>query len=179
MPLIFTNIILALIVGLTVLMLATAMVNLFIRVPYVPSKKRIVHHIIKLAKLKNGEKIYDLGCGDGRFLIEAKKHANVEAVGFEAAPIPYLLAHLQKWLNGVNITILMQNFFKANLRDADVIFCYLGPKSMTALANKFKKECHKGTRLYSHTFSMKGLKPAKVWPKNRELKLPTIYLYQL
>lgn len=179
MPLFLTNTILALIVGLTFLLLLTAIINLFIRVPYVPSKKRIVQHIIKLAKLKNGEKIYDLGCGDGRFLIEAKKKANVEAVGFEAAPIPYLLAHLKKWLSGVNIKILMHNFFNVNLSDADVIFCYLGPETMTALAKKFKKECHKGTRIYSHTFSMQGMKPAKVWPKNPQLKLPTIYLYQI
>lgn len=179
MPLIINNILLVLVVGITFLLLLTAVINLFIRVPYVPSKKRIVEHIIKLAKLKNGEKIYDLGCGDARFLIEAKKQANVEAIGFEAAPIPFLLAHLKKWLSRANVKISMQNFFKVSLKDADVIFCYLGPETMSSLAPKFKKECHRGTRIYSHTFSMQGMEPAQVWPRNTELKLPTIYLYKI
>lgn len=130
-----------------------------------------------MAKLKNGETIYDLGCGDGRFLVEAEKSAKIRAVGYEAAPIPFLLAHLNKWLNKCKFQIRMKNFFHENLKDADVIFCYLGPETMEALAPKFKKECHKGTRIYSHTFSMKGMEPTTVWPKDKILKLPGIYLY--
>jgi cyclopropane fatty-acyl-phospholipid synthase-like methyltransferase len=160
-------------------MLLTSIVNLFFRVPYVPSRKKIVNHIIKLANLKNGEKIYDLGCGDGRFLFEAERQAKIEATGFEAAPIPYLLAHFKKWISGSRVQILMRNFFHADLKDADVIFCYLGPETMTALAEKFKKECRRGTRIYSHTFSISSMKPYQTWPKNSATKLPTIYLYKV
>lgn len=176
---IISNIILALIVILTLLMLFTAMVNLFVKAPYVPSKKRTIEYILKLAKLKSGENVYDLGCGDGRFLIEAQKIADIKATGFEAAPIPYLLAILQKYLYKAKMKILFGNFFKKHLGNADVIFCYLGPEVMAKLAKKFKNECRKGTRIFSSTFHMKGMEPVKVWPKNPKQKLPTIYLYQI
>lgn len=161
------------------LMLLTAVINLLYQVPYVPTNKKVMKKMIELAHLKPGEKVYDLGCGDGRFLIEAQKQVRVDAIGFEAAPIPFLLAHLKKWLHKANIRLSMRNFFNINLHDADVIFCYLCPETMKKLGKKFQQECKPGTRIYSHTFSMAGVKPNKVWPKDRNLKLPTIYQYTL
>ncbi len=179
MPLIIADLILIFFLVFVLIMLATALVNIVIRVPYVPSRQRIVKHLVGLAHLKAGEKVYDLGCGDGRFLFEAEKQAKVEAIGFEAAPLPYLIAHFKKWINSSTCKISMRNFFKINLKDADVIFCYLGPEVMAALEPKFKKECRKGTRIYSHTFRMKKMQPTKTWPKNPALKLPSLYLYQI
>ena len=159
--------------------MATAVINLFIRVPYVPTRMKVVHELINRAQLKNGEKVYDLGCGDGRLLIEAEKKAKIKAYGYEAAPIPYLLAQFKKWINHSKMKILAKNFFHTNLKDADVIFCYLGPTTMTKLAPKFRKECHKGTKILSHTFHLEGFKPTKIWPRNQKLKLPSIYLYTI
>jgi hypothetical protein len=179
MYLFISNLLAAAVCLFVFLMLTTVIVNLFYRVPYVPSKKRVIDRVLALANLKKGEKVYDLGCGDGRFLIEAEKKAGIDAVGFEAAPIPFLLAQFQKWINSSKIRIRMANFFKASLTDADVIFCYLGPETLRDLAVKFKKECRKGTRIYSHTFHIEGLEPAHVWAKDPSKKLPTIYYYEI
>ena len=130
---------------LTILMLVTATINLFYRVPYVPSKMRVVKKMVEVAKLKKGDIVYDLGCGDGRLLLEAEKNKEVETRGYEAAPIPFLLAHLKKLFHHSRMKIYPSNFIKANLSDANVIFCYLGPETMTELSNKLKKECRKGT----------------------------------
>lgn len=161
------------------LMLATVSVNLFFQVPYVPSKKRVIRKVLEIAKLKPGEKVYDLGCGDGRFLIEAEKQAHVIAEGFEIAPIPYLLALLTKFLRKAHVTIKLKNFFSADLSDADTIFCYLGPETLDMLATKLKKECRKGTRIYCNTFRIKGLEPVKIWEKDPATKMPPLYLYQI
>jgi SAM-dependent methyltransferase len=160
------------------LMLVTVVVNLFIPVPFVPSNKRVIDRVLEIAHLKKDEKVYDLGCGDGRFLIEAEKKARVKAVGFEAAPIPLILAYIRKWINGSHIKIHMGNFFKTNLADADVIFCYLGPETLQALCPKLKSECRKGTRIYSHTFHIEGMRPTAVWEKDPAKKLPKIYYYE-
>lgn len=179
MNLFFSNLALVLVSLVIFLMMLTVIVHLFIRVPFVPSKKRVISRVLDLAKLKDGENVYDLGCGDGRFLMEAEKRARIKATGFEAAPIPYLLAYLLKWINRAKFRISMKNFFKTDLGMADVIFCYLGPETMAELAGKFKKECHKGTRIYSHTFHIEGMTPVKVWARNPAQKLPSIYLYEI
>jgi hypothetical protein len=179
MYLFISNLIAAAVCLVVFLMMLTVIVNLFVRVPYVPSKRRVIDRVLELAKLKDGMKVYDLGCGDGRFLIEAGKKARIDAVGFEAAPIPYLLALFGKWVSGSKVRIRMANFFRTSLADADVIFCYLGPETLQSLAGKFKKECRKGTRIYSHTFHIEGMEPARVWARDPVKRLPTIYCYEI
>ncbi len=173
------NLVLILVSGGVLLMLATAIINILMMVPYVPSKKKVVKHLVEIAKLKPGEKVYDLGCGDGRILIEAEKQAPVKAVGYEAAPIPYLLAIIRRIFSGSKFKISMKNFFSQDLSDADVIFCYLGPDCASKLAEKFKKECRAGTRVYSHTFKIEALNLKHSWPKNNAARLPSIFYYEI
>lgn len=161
------------------LLFATGIINIFWRTPFVPTSQAAVRHIIELANLKQGEKVYDLGCGDGRFLIEAQKKTGTTAIGYENAPIPWLLAQSRKLFSRENVHVSMKNFFKVSLADADVIFCYLGPEMMKKVGEKIQKECKPGTRLYSNTFSIPSMKPEKTWPKDPQKKLPTIHYYKI
>lgn len=167
-----------------ILVVVSTLVHIILRVPYVPSSRRVTARLVKLANFKPGEVVYDLGCGDGRLLFEAEKLATAKKItikteGYEAAPFPYLLARFKKWLFHSNINLHCQNFFQGNFKNADVIFCYLGPEVMDKLFWKFQKECRKGTRIYSHTFQMKNMKPARIWPRNRENHFPSFYLYEI
>lgn len=162
-----------------VLLAATVLAHIFFRVPYVPSRKRVVKKMIEAANLKPKETVYDLGCGDGRLLIEAEKKAKIRGTGFEIAPLVYLLALAKKLLTKSKFSLRFQNFFTVNLKRADVIFCYLLPGALSKLALKIKKECRKDTRIISHTFHIPGLKPVKIIKKNLRTKTPTIYLYKI
>ena len=51
--------------------------------PYYPTPETIVEKMLKLGGLKAGEKMYDLGSGDGRIVIEAAQKFHAEAVGVE------------------------------------------------------------------------------------------------
>ncbi len=162
----------------------SSLIHIFIRVPFVPSSRKATDEMIKLANLKKGDVVYDLGCGDGRLLFAAEKFAakqktKIQTAGYELAPFPYLLARIKKWLFRSNIQLYLKNFFKGNFKNADVIFCYLGPEVMTQLFPKFKKECRKGTRIFSNTFRMQNMEPTKTWPRNKAKHLPSIYLYQI
>ncbi len=42
-------------------------------VPYVPTRQEILPAVFELLDLRRGDVFYDLGCGDGRVVIEAAK----------------------------------------------------------------------------------------------------------
>lgn len=162
-----------------VLLTLTAIVHIFFFVPYVPSKQKVARKMIEVARLKAKETVFDLGCGDGRLLMEAEKRAGVRAEGFEIAPLVYLLALARKLLFQSKVKIHFKNMFRANLRKANVIFCYLLPNVMPSLAEKIKKECKHGTRIVSNTFHIADLKPYQVFKKDPTKGLPTIYVYKM
>src|SRR5437016_13901951 len=51
--------------------------------PYYPTPETIVEKMLQLGGLKAGEKMFDLGSGDGRIVIVAAQKFHAEAVGVE------------------------------------------------------------------------------------------------
>ena len=84
------------------------------------------------------ELFVDLGCGDGRVLKAARERFGVKALGFEVNPLIYLLAKACT-LWDRDIRIKRRNFWRGNLTEADVVFCYLFPDLMERLARKLMK----------------------------------------
>ena len=173
------DILLILTVVFCLLLSGTAIVSIALRVPYVPTKKTVIDKIFKTIKLKKGETFYDLGCGDGRMLIEAEKRTQANVIGYEIAPLIYLYAQIKKLFYRSKAKIYYKNFFKEKLNNADVIFCYLMPFQLKKLALKIKKECKKGTQIVSNTFKIEGLNPEKIIVKNPIEKTPTLYFYKI
>lgn len=130
-------------------------------VPYVPSNRSVIKKMIAAADLKDGQKIIDLGCGDARLLIEAMKEKNVQASGVEISFPVYWLAKFRLWMCGMKANITRENFFKVSLKDSDVVFCYLFPKVMEQLKEKFEKELKNGAIVVSHSFPIKEWKPER------------------
>ena len=89
------------------LLIGASVITLFIvRVPFVPTPKKHVKKIIDLYGLKPGQKFYDLGCGEGRFIVEASKRG-AKATGFELAPWPFARAKANIFLNHSSAKILL------------------------------------------------------------------------
>lgn len=162
-----------------ILLLITVVVHMIFWVPYVPTPNAVVDRMVASANLKQDETVFDLGCGDGRLLIAAEKHTKVRPVGFEIAPMVYLLALIRKVLARSKSKLVYKSFFNADLSKADVIFCYLLPNVMPRLAEKIGKECKKGTRIISNTFHIHGMEPKRVLAKEPKLGIPTIYVYEI
>jgi len=156
----------------------TALVSIALRVPYVPTKKRVMDKIFDILNLDKNKTFIDLGCGDARMLIEAEKRSGAKTIGYEIAPLVYLLALARKVVNRSKTKIYFKNFFKENLKQADVIFCYLMPEQLKRLGAKINNECRDGTMIVSNTFEIVGLKPKKIFKKNLIEKTPTLYFYQ-
>ncbi len=60
------------------------------RVPdvlFIPTPHDIVARMLELAAVKQGDVVYDLGCGDGRVVVAAAKTYGCRAVGIDIDPI--------------------------------------------------------------------------------------------
>ena len=178
MPQILKDLILISVFLLVILMFSTMIINLFFtKAPYVPSSKKILDNLLEDLKLKPKQKVYDLGCSDGRFLIRAEKKFGIQGIGYELAPLPFLLAQVLLFFTHSKSQVYLGNFFKQDLSQADIIFCYLFPEIVTAAYHKAVKECQKGTIFISNTFSVKDVQPDRII--YNEKKQPQLFFYYL
>lgn len=125
--------------------------------PFLKTPKKAARQAFGAAGLKKGDKIFDLGAGDGKILIIAEKEFGAQGTGFELSPIFWLAAKINLFLNGCkNSKINCRNFYKYNLGEADAIFCFLSAHAMEKLKSKFETELKPGTKIISYSFHLPG-----------------------
>jgi cyclopropane fatty-acyl-phospholipid synthase-like methyltransferase len=92
--------------------------------PFVPSPLPVIEHMLKLAELKPGEVLFDLGSGDGRTVTMAAENFGARAVGVELREDLAKKALSTINENGLanRITIVNGDMFSVNLKSADVVF---------------------------------------------------------
>lgn len=128
--------------------------------PFVPTRQRDVERMLRLADVRPGEVVYDLGAGDGRFVVAAARRG-ARAVGFEISLLPYLVARIRLLIARVGGAgeMRFQDFFHQDLSTADVVVCFLTPPAMKKLGEKFTKELRPGTRIVSYAFAIHDWTP--------------------
>jgi len=119
--------------------------------PSKPTKPERIRKALKLVDLKQGETLYDLGAGDGGVLLIAAKEFGAKAIGIEVAPVQILLIWLRIALGGLHdrVQIRMGNFYKVELKDADVVFIYATLQELMKLAPHLEKKMKPGSRVVS------------------------------
>ena len=125
--------------------------------PYLPSFGRQIGAALDLLALQPGQTVYDLGCGDGRFLKTASGRG-LRAVGYELNPILFGYCWLTTRYHK-NITVRYGNFWNADLANADAVYVFLLDKFMSKLDAKLMHS-DRHLRLASHTFKVPGKLPA-------------------
>jgi SAM-dependent methyltransferase len=133
----------------------------FSAAPWVPSKKIDRQRVLSVAQVKPNDIIYDLGCGDGRWLFYfAKNSAAKEIRGFEISLIMFFVAWIKKLFSGYpQVKINLKSLYRANLHQADIVLCFLLPKAMNKLLPKFQKELKSGAKVVSYAFSLPNKTP--------------------
>jgi SAM-dependent methyltransferase len=94
----------------------------------------------------------DMGCGDGHLLRRlATLRPDCRFTGIEHAPATWLLARLRN-MGRPNVNILYGDFWKLDLGRFDVVYAFLSPAPMAALADKVQAEMESGKLLISNSF---------------------------
>lgn len=147
--------------------------------PWVPTPKARVERMLELAKLKAGDSIFDLGCGDGRMVQLASKIYRADATGFELSPLVYAWARLRNFFLRSRAKIFFRDFRRVDFSKANVIVCYLLPEILKKMSGKFAAELRPGAKIISYAFEISDWKPVFVEPRNRERNFGRIFVYEL
>ena len=153
--------------------------------PSVGSPENAVDKILEAARLKPGETLYDLGCGDGRILVkrseevqsQSRWYRNIEIVSSpkRAAACP---SRSEAWSDQVKI--IHGDFMKTDLSAANVVTLYLAPSANDTLRPNLERELKPNTRVVSYDYPIEGWNPINTWETSGHLgDVHTIYLYEV
>lgn len=151
--------------------------------PYYPTPQTVVEKMLELGMLKAGEKVFDLGSGDGRIVIMAAQKYHADAVGVELdkdlcrqSLEKIRKLGLQKTAHILNGDLLTQNY-----SSADLVTVYLLPDSINnKVQPMLDKQLKKGARVVAHDFEFRNWTPEKVEQiaDDGEGRSHTLYLYR-
>jgi len=135
---------------------------------FVPTPQEVVEDMLRLANVKKGDVLFDLGSGDGRIPVTAARLYGIRAVGIDIDPERIREAQDNAKKNGVEslVQFRLQDLFEADFREATVVTLYLLPDLNLKLRPRLLAELKPGTRIVSHQFDMGDWKPAKKLESN-------------
>lgn len=147
-------------------------------VPYVPTNQETVEEMLKLAGVKPGDVVYDLGCGDGRIVITAAQKFGATGVGVDLNPQRIKEANANAEAAGVadKVKFVQGDLFDFDFSEANVVTMYLLPSVNLTLRPKLQKELKPGSRIVSHDFDMGD------WEAEKTVRVgshDTVYLWTI
>ena len=132
-------------------------------VPFDPSPRHVVEQMLKLAEVRKGDVVYDLGCGDGRIVIAAAQQFGARGVGIDIDPARIQESRENARAAGVlaRVTFRNEDLFEAGIAQATVVTLFLWPEVNLKLRPKLRRELKPGTRVVSYYWDMGDWAPEK------------------
>ncbi len=169
-------------------------IDLFLRgfSPFFPSRPWVMKKLVDEINLdtNSSPRVYAFCCGKSGFLHFFKKRfPRSVRIGIEYQFYPWLVAKTQKILRFSSIHILYKELYQIDVKDADLIYCYLNVEEVRELGKKFKFECKPGTIIISNGVAIPHLeikqainldpRPGRLaWlSKSRNFYLPSSKVY--
>ena len=140
-----------------------------------PSPLEVVSAMLELAGVGPADVVYDLGCGDGRIVIEAARRYGARGVCVEIDPQLLAEARANAAAAGVSpgIRFLEQDLLQTNLGDATVVMLFLSGSMNLRLRPKLQNELAPGARVVSHWHRMGD------WTPERTVVVPLRYAHEI
>jgi protein-L-isoaspartate O-methyltransferase len=150
--------------------------------PYFPTPQSIVDKMLQLGELKAGEKMYDLGSGDGRIVIMAARKYRADATGVELDDALYKQSALRIKTLGLEsrARIVHGDLLQQDYSSYDLLTIYLLPVAIQKITPIFEKQLKKGARIVAHDFELPQWAAAKVLDidDDGEGRSHRLYLYR-
>jgi len=133
-------------------------------VHYEPTPQLIVEELLKMAGVNRNDVVYDLGCGDGRFVITAAKKYGARGVGIDIDPERIKESNQNARIAGVldKVKFIEGDLFETDFREATVVALYLLPDLNMQLRPKLLQDLKPGSRVVSYEFDMYDWQPDKM-----------------
>lgn len=164
---------------LFILLIVPTIIALVSGAPFVPTPMHIGRKMLEVGKVKEGEKIVDIGCGDGRLVYLAAQEHGAKATGYELSPIVYLIAKIRQLFWRSKAKIKFGDFRMHDLSDVDCIVTYMLPDTLKKFIPKFERELKPGARIISYAFNIGDWKPAHVEPSCPKENRSKIWVYEI
>jgi SAM-dependent methyltransferase len=122
----------------------------------VVSPDAVVERMLYLAQPKAGERLVDLGSGDGRIVIEAARRFGAKGLGVDIDPRLVKLATENAKRAGVAslASFEVRDLFETDLHGVDVVTMYLLPEVNLKLLPRLVDQLRPGARIVSHDYDL-------------------------
>jgi SAM-dependent methyltransferase len=127
-------------------------------VVYVGTPYDVVSRMLRMAKIKKSDLVYDLGCGDGRIVVLAAQKYGCKAVGYDIDPVRVRESRANVVKNNVGsfVKIVQADIFTLDLSEATVIPLYLLPEMNRRLLPQLDK-LKPGSRVVTHNYDLESI----------------------
>ncbi len=148
-----------------------SVVAFIIGAPFVPTGGKRLRKMLEFAGVMPGQKVADLGSGDGRLVIAFAK-AGAEAHGYEINPLLVLYSNILIFKSGLRgkAHIHLKSFWGEDLSLYNTITVYGISHIMERLEQKFSTELNPGARVVSNSFRL----PSWLYSRQED----GVYLYE-
>lgn len=148
-------------------------------VQYEPTAMDVVQAMLELAAVGGGDLVADLGCGDGRIVIEAARRYGARGLCVDIDPQRIAEARRNAAAAGVagRITFLNQDLFATDLRGVSAVMLFLSPNFNRKLRPKLQRELAPGSRVVSHWHDMGDWQPTRTLRMRSDGRERAVYLW--
>ncbi len=147
-----------------------------------PTPMELVGPMLTLAEVGPADVVYDLGCGDGRLVIEAARRFGARGVGVDIDPrrISKARAHARQQRMDHRVTFIQQDAKTMDVSPATVVLLYLPWAGNIQLRQRLRQQLQPGARLVSRDTDMGGWLPDKTQAIEDSLGIRSmLYLWRI
>lgn len=148
---------------------------------FVPTPADAIAAMTAWAQLTPDDLVYDLGCGDGRLLIQAAVDYGVRGVGIDVDGA--LIDRARQLANragiGDRLSFDQADLFEVDLQPATVVFIYLLPHLNLRLRPRLQRQLRPGSRVITHMFDMGDWQPDQTLILEGSEEDSVLYLWRI